>query len=66
MMPLKMTSAVEGRRPASYVIGVYSNRNLCFVAGRSTILNCLNRFFSMPEIAHEVDLRADDAEATRW
>ena len=33
---------------ASYLIGVYSKRNLCFVAGRRTTLSCLNQDFSMP------------------
>ena len=46
-MPLK-TRSRRTIADASYLIGVYSKRNLCFVAGRSTTLSCLNQDFSMP------------------
>ena len=51
-MPLKMMSRLN-TVSASYLIGVYSNRNLCFVAGRRTTLNCVNQAFSMPSSSTE-------------
>ena len=44
------------------MIGVYSKRNLCFVAGRSTTFNCLNVVFVMPSVLTKSILVAGNPE----
>ena len=46
-MPLKMMVRLS-TVSASYLIGVYSKRNLCFSAGRPTTRSCVNQLFSIP------------------
>ena len=46
-MPLKIKSRLS-TPSASYLMGVSSKRNLCFVAGRRTTFSCVNQLLSIP------------------
>ena len=48
--PLKTKVVATVLLSAVYSIGVYSKRNLCFFAGRSASLSCLNLVFSIPSV----------------